>query len=68
MRLDVIETRHLINLYNRQHVNRDRLPYTDALEEMHMQFCIQTERGCSLRQFWHTLSNLGKAGRLARKT
>ncbi|NLF30370.1 MAG: hypothetical protein GX591_05720 [Planctomycetes bacterium] len=57
----------LIESYGRMARTLDDLPYTQEFEQLYAGFVESSRRDLSRHDLWRALTNLRKAGRLARK-
>lgn len=59
--------RILGELYEQSPLTLDNLPYTKQYEALHIAFVARTKVEITRHELWRALTNLRKAGKLARK-
>jgi hypothetical protein len=62
------EHKHILEeLYSRVSLSVDDLPYTEEMEQIHLDFVQQAGASVTIRDVYKALKNLGRQGRLGGK-
>jgi hypothetical protein len=62
------EQKHVLeDLYARVTVSVDDLPYTEEMEQLHVEFVARSGLSVTIRDVYKALKNLGRQGRLGGK-